>query len=99
MKYIDDRIYNIKNLSEISKDIGYNYSYLSMLFKKVHGTTLSYYFRSKRMEEAKKLLKYSNIKITKIAKMLNYSNVYAFSKAFKTHFGESPKHYFDKLHS
>ena len=93
MGYIDNRIYSMKNLQEVATAIGYNYSYISTLFRKTVGVTLNAYFKTKRMNEAKKLLQDEKNSISEVARIMNYSSVYAFSKAFKEHFGSSPGHY------
>ena len=93
MNYIDSRIYTMKNLREVASAMGYNYSYISTLFHKTCGITLNTYFKNKRMNEAKTLLSGSKMSISEIARIMNYSSVYAFSKAFKEHFGSSPGHY------
>ena len=93
MMYIDEHVYEMKNLREVARAIGYNYSYISTLFHNTCGITLNSYFKTKRMNEAKKLLSDSRMSISEIARVMNYSSVYAFSKAFKEHFGSSPGHY------
>lgn len=90
--YIDTHIYTIKNLSELSEITGYNYSYLSALFKRTTGETLADYFSGRRIEAAKQLLK-QDFTVSKVAELLNYSSVYAFSKAFHKKCGKSPKEY------
>ena len=93
MQYIDSRILSIKNLNEVASVMGYNYSYISTLFHKTTGMTLNNYFKQKRMDTATLLLSDSKMSISEIARTMNYSSVYAFSKAFKEHFGSSPGHY------
>ena len=97
MKYIDSRIFTMKNLKEVAAAMGYNYSYISSLFHKTTGVTLNNYFKNKRMNEAKMLLADSKMSVSEIARTMNYSSVYAFSKAFKEHFGASPGHYSGRI--
>ena len=56
MNYIDTHLYTLKNLNEMANEMGYNYSYLSALFKKTTTVSLSYYYRVKRLETARLLL-------------------------------------------
>lgn len=93
MTYIDTHIYSIKTLDEVSKAMGYSYGYLSALFRKTTSFTLSSYYSRKRMEAARLLLLENKLTATEIAKTLNYSSVYAFSKAFCKKYGVSPSHY------
>ena len=92
--YIDTHLFSINNLNEIASLCGYNYSYLSFLFKKNTGITLSDYFKAKRFESAKLMISENKLKIGEISNLLGYNSVYAFSKAFKDEFGVSPKNYY-----
>ncbi len=91
MNYIDTHIYSLKNLTDITKIINYDYSYISSLFKKTTGRTLSRYFQNIKLETAKQLLLENKLKVSEIAYLLNYSSLYSFSKAFKDKYGVSPK--------
>ncbi len=93
MSYIDSHLFSMKSLTEVSDSINYNYSYLSNLFKKTMGENLVDYYRVRRLETAKHLLSEKGRKVTQIAEMLNYSSVYAFSRAFKAEYGMSPNQY------
>jgi len=93
MNYIDTHINSIKSLTEIATCFGYDYSYISSLFKKNTGRTLNRYLQNKKLESAKLLLMEEKLKINEIAYLLNYSSPYSFSKAFKDKYGISPKAY------
>lgn len=94
--YIDIHIYTIKNLEELSRFSGYSYSYLSSLFKKITGNTISDYYIKKKLDIARLLILEKRLKITEIAEKLNYSSVYSLSKAFTHHYGISPRKYYEK---
>lgn len=96
MSYIDTHIYSLKNLEELTAVTDYSYGYLSFVFKKTTGETLCNYYIRKRMEAARLMLTEGNLKITEISERLGYSTLYAFSKAFKGHFGISPKNFKNK---
>lgn len=57
MNYIQTHIYTMKNLSELAALTGYNYSYLSTLFKKCTSQTLRSYYSEKRLEAGQNALK------------------------------------------
>lgn len=95
--YIDTHLFSLSSLSELSSICGYNYSYLSYLFKKSTGLTLSDYYKTKRFESAKLMIAENRLRIGEISNLLGYSSVYAFSKAFKDEFGVSPKNYYKQL--
>lgn len=90
MNYIDTHVFTLKNLTELSDVTNYNYSYLSYLFKKTTGRTLLDYYRSSRLRVARSLVKENKLKISDISELLNYSSVYAFSKAYKDKYGICP---------
>ena len=80
----------MKNLRELCEVTNYNYNYLSNLYKKVTSDTLANYFRSRRLETARLLLAEHTMSVTEIARLLNYSSVYIFSRAFKEKYGVPP---------
>ena len=95
MNYIDTHLYTIKNLTELSEITDYSYGYLSAIFKKTTNNSIIDYYHKRKLETARALLIEDGLKIVEIADMLNYSSVYAFSKAFTKHFGYSPRNYRD----
>lgn len=90
MNYIDTHIYSLQKLDELAPKFNYNYGYLSGLFKRTTGKTISEYYNHRKMETAKALILEKKKKIGEIAEMLGY-NLYSFSKAFKAKYGVSPK--------
>ena len=95
--YIDTHLFSIKSLSELASLCGYNYSYLSFLFKRVTGVTLSDYYKLRRFESARLMIRENRLKISEISNLLGYNSVYAFSKAFKDEYGISPKNYYKEI--
>ncbi|MBE7021440.1 MAG: helix-turn-helix domain-containing protein [Ruminococcaceae bacterium] len=91
--YIDTHIYSIKRLSELSDIFSYNYSYLTSIFKNTVGVTILDYYRNRRLDAARLMIEEGEFNITEIADKLNYSSLYAFSKAFKQKYGYSPAKY------
>ncbi len=93
MNYIDTHIYTLKNLDDLSKITGYSYGYLSSLFKKTTSNNLSNYFYEKKLDASRMLIKENKLTVTEISELLNYSSVFAYSKAFTKKYGISPKAY------
>ncbi|MBE5746762.1 MAG: AraC family transcriptional regulator [Clostridiales bacterium] len=91
MNYIDTHIYEIEQLERISPLFNYNYSYLSTLFKRTTGKTISEYYNHRRLETAKALIGEKKKKIGEIADILHYASPFSLSKAFKVKYGVSPK--------
>ena len=90
MNYIDTHIYSLKKLEELAPKFNYNYSYLSGVFKRTTGKSISEYSQHRKMEIAKALVLEKKKSVGEIAEMLGY-NLYSFSKAFKRAHGLSPK--------
>ena len=97
MHYIDTNIYTIKNLNDLAEVFSYNYSYLSTLFKSTMEITLNDYYHNRRLDAARLLIDEGEFSITAISEKLNYSSLYAFSKAFKNKYGSSPKKYSNQI--
>ncbi len=90
MDYIDSHLYSIKKLPELCDEIGYNYNYLSNLFKRTTGSSIMAYYTRRRMEAATALLYERERSIGNIAELLGYSSLYSFSRAYKDYYGVSP---------
>ena len=95
--YIDSHLFTMKQLSECADALSYNYCYLTTVFKKVTGITLSEYHRGKKLDMAKVLIEEGEFSLSEIAEMLGYSGISAFSKAFRLQFGISPRAYAKQL--
>lgn len=93
MSYVDTHLYSLKSLTEVAESQGYNYSYFSRMFRRITGVTLSDYYGMRRLDTARVLIDEGRMTLTQIAEKLQYSSLYAFSKAFKNKFGYSPRYY------
>ncbi len=60
-----------------------NSDYLSILFKKEVGISLSEYIQRERIEEAKKLLTFTTYSLSDICASLNFTDQSYFTKIFK----------------
>lgn len=65
-------------------------TYLSVLFKKETGSTISDYLLNVRMEQSKRLLLDPRIKVTDVPQHVGYPDVNYFAKVFKKQVGISP---------
>ena len=84
----------LKNLANM---LNVNPSYLSSLFKKETGSTLTEYVNQKRIEHAVFLLNSSNLQIQMIAQYSGIADVNYFTKTFKKIIGITPKEYRDRI--
>ncbi len=90
VRAIDNNISKMKNLYELEDILGYSYNHISAVFKKVIGYSINEYFIKSKMEYAKKQLTETDLSITDVAEMLNYSSIHTFTRSFKNYFGYSP---------
>lgn len=74
-----------------------NPSYLSTLFKKETGATLTEYVNRKRIEHGIFLLNTTNMQIQEIARQCGIADVNYFTKTFKKIVGKTPKEYRNKI--
>lgn len=72
-------------------------AYLSSLFKKETGKTVSEYIRERRIRHAANLLASTRLQIQTIAQHCGVVDVQYFSKMFKKHMGKTPKEYREAL--
>lgn len=96
IKYIDSHIFDKIDLKTIAHEVGYNYSYISDVFKKKTGITIQKYINNRKVQEATELLKYGKLAIFQVAHRLNYASVQSFNKAFKRTIGFPPSEYLRK---
>ena len=84
----------LKRLAEI---LNVNASYLSALFKKETGRTLTEYVTKKRIDHAVFLLRSTNLQIQTVAQHCGIFDVNYFAKIFKKQTGKSPKEYREEI--
>ncbi len=84
-------------LKNLATQLNVNPSYLSTLFKKETGFTLTEYVNQKRIEHAVFLLNTSNLQIQMIAQYSGIADVNYFTKTFKKIIGITPKEYRDNI--
>ncbi|SFF01928.1 two-component system, response regulator YesN [Paenibacillus algorifonticola] len=89
-QYVKSRMSEEVSREEIASLLHFNPAYLSRLFKKETGSSLTDYIVSQRMEYAKKLLSESDLKVSDVAEITGYSNFSYFSRLFKKQEGYSP---------
>ncbi len=83
--------------SALASSQGISLGYLSTVFKRETGKTLSEYIREKRMAHAAHLLGTTNLQIQTVALHCGIMDVQYFSKIFKRHTGKTPKEYRESL--
>ena len=84
------------SVSTLAETFRLNASYMGTLFKKINNQSILQYLIEVRMEAAKELILTSNYRISDVAEMVGYTDVFYFSKRFKKMYGSSPKDFLHK---
>jgi AraC family transcriptional regulator len=92
ISYIEQNYNYDLTLEELSKVAGFSKYHFHRVFKSIIGENLSDYIRKVRLSSTTLKFK-TNQKITQIAITSGYETNASFTKAFKTHFGITPKEF------
>lgn len=98
LDYINNHLMSEISTQTISNALEMNKSYLSTLFRKETGMTISQYIEQKRIELACNMLSYSDYRYIDISNMLCFYSHSHFIQIFKKHKGMTPKQYRDRFH-
>ena len=89
-QYMDEHFQENISREDLSRQVFLNPDYLSRLFKKETGVSISGYLMQKRIGLAKELLAGTRMPISVIAAQVGYDNFAYFTKVFKEKTGMSP---------
>lgn len=90
---IDASIDGDLSLKRFANELFLNTSYLSSLFKKETGMTLTDYVNQNRIGYAKRLLKSTTLSIQAVATAVGISDIHYFTRLFRRETGLSPREY------
>jgi len=90
---IDGDLSTDLSLSMLAKQQNISSAYLSTLFKRETGKTVSEYIREKRIQYAESLLTSTHLQVQTVALHCGIMDVQYFSKLFKRQTGKTPKEY------
>ncbi len=83
------------SLSALAEAQGINASYLSALFRRETGETVTEYVNRKRVELAAHLLSTTSLQVQTVAQHCGFADVHYFTKVFKKLTGETPRQFRD----
>lgn len=92
-QYIRSRLSEEITRDELAAYVYLNPAYLSRLFKKETGLSISDVIIQERLQKAKQLLEETELKITDIAEQVGYTSLGSFSNLFKRVVGTTPQQY------
>ena len=91
--YIYDHLHERITVHDLAEHVRLNESYLSRLFKKEVGTSISEYIRRQKLETAKNMLVYSDYRAAEIASILSFPSQSYFTELFHKYTGLTPGDY------
>ncbi len=91
--YICENLHTRITIKELANRVKLEQSYLSKLFKKEVGVTISEYIQEKKIETAQNMLIYSEFTPAEISSILAFPNQSYFTEVFKKWTGMTPKQY------
>jgi AraC-like DNA-binding protein len=94
--YLDSMEGYAFDMNTLCAAVGYSREYVTRKFIAACHVTPRQYFNRRRMEAALEHLR-RGLRVGAVAELLEFSSPYAFSKAFKQHFGLSPEQYLKTL--
>ena len=98
IEYVYNHIHDRITIEDLATYTDLSPSYLSRLFKKELGISVSDYIREKKIDKAQNLLKYSDFTPVEIANYLSFSSQSHFIQAFEKMVGMTPKKYRDRYY-
>ncbi len=93
IQYIEEHLSDKLSVADIARQVYVHPDYLSARFKQEMGENLGHYIRRARVEEAGRLLRYSNNSLAQIAEYCQFSSQSAFTAVFKQLKGMTPRQY------
>lgn len=91
--YIDEHLHARVFLRDAAEALHLNEAYLSRLFKAETGCTFSDFVSRRKIENAAKLMRYSEYNDAEISSLLSFSSQSYFIKQFRKYMGMTPKEY------
>lgn len=76
-----------------SKQLNYDYTYLSNFFSEMEASTIEQYIISLKIDRVKEMIVLDDMSLTEIADLLHYSSVAHLSNQFKKVTGLTPSHF------
>jgi len=87
------------SLSRLADMQNLSAGYLSAVFKKETGQTVTDYVNQKRMQHAAELLQSTTLQVQTVAQHCGFLDVHYFSKVFKKYIGKTPKEFKQEAHT
>ena len=93
VNYIKANVSASMSVTELTGVLGISQPYLYRIFKEKFGKSPKQYMNDYKIEQAKQLLKKTDITVTQVANSVGFSDVLSFSRFFASKTGASPQKY------
>lgn len=93
VEYIKENYNQNLSVEKIANMLGIERSYLSRLFKTYKNKSTQNYIIDYRIQRAKKMFEEEDLNVSQVCTAVGYTNIYCFSRIFKSRVGMSPKEY------
>ena len=91
--FLDEHYMEKITLDSLAASFYIDKFYMSKIFKETYGTTINAYILSKRITQAKKMLRFTELSIDEIGSRVGMNDANYFSRSFKKLEGISPSEY------
>lgn len=92
INFIDVNLESMENLGALSTEFGYSYTHIAQKFSAFTGESLKAYHTKRRFEKANEYLQ-QGYSVTKVAELMQFKSIHAFSRAYKKQMGVAPRDY------
>lgn len=92
-QYIDQHLSEDLGREEVARAVFLHPDYLNRIFKKELNVSLTHYILEEKMKRAQELLQTTNLSVTEIGGTVGFTNMSAFSYAFRRSTGRTPTSY------
>jgi AraC-like DNA-binding protein len=93
LKYLQENCYRQLTLGMLAEHIGLTECYCSKYIKKNTGISFVQYLNAIRVNNAQRLLMYTDYNVTEIAQRCGFSSIQTFNRVFKLQAGCTPREY------
>ncbi|MBQ8551699.1 MAG: helix-turn-helix transcriptional regulator [Clostridia bacterium] len=91
--YMELHLYEGMNIDDLCHALSFSKSYISKRFSSVCGCSVIKYFNIMRIQEAKRLIRETDLTFQEISEKMMLANPHYFSTLFKKHIGMTPTEY------
>jgi AraC-like DNA-binding protein len=93
IKFLENNINSNISFEDVCKYSSLGKTNLKMTFKEKTGTSVMEYYKSLKIQEAKNLIRETELNFTQISERLGYTSIHYFSRHFKKVTGMTPSEY------